>query len=318
MKSARRGFVLLSVLWFLAGVSSVALSAMLVARRTAAASANRIGRLRGEWRAEECVARARAVLAGVVGEERSKNGAERPSALALRDAVLASPSVAECPGVVDLEPQGAALDVNLASESLLRRVLLSYGIPRPAADSMTDALLDWRDADDTVRTFGAERAWYSDRGEPPPRNGPFADVAELRDVRGFAPWTGDGGVTELFTTDGGRVLLEVAPPVIVAALPGLSPLAAAVMEQHRRASNARLPELLSLSGIVPPDARADLERAFVELSEVATVVPEGWILRARSSGVPDDPFAARLIVDIELRLVHDGGRLAVTRRRISP
>lgn len=304
--SARRGFVLLTVLWFLAGVTSLALAAMLLARGALSTASNRIALARAEWRAEECIARA---LAAMAAEGR------------VHAAVVGSAIVTDCPGAVELEPFGAGLPLSNVPGSVLARALGAHGIPPAVADSLTDAFLDWRDADDSARTFGAERSWYLSRGEPAPRNGPLASVDELLSVRGFATWMGEdgaSGIASMLRADSGRVFLDAAPSAVLAALPGITPQAAAVLEQRRRSGGEPLPELLSLIGIVPEESRRSLEQAFTELGDILTVRPEGWVLRARSSGDPLDARADRLSVEIELRLVPDGRRLAITQRRVSP
>lgn len=314
----RRGFALLSVLWFLAGIASLSLASMLLARGALATSTNRIALTRAEWRAEECIARARSAM--LEHRPTAERGARpREGVLTYRDAVLTSSLVRECPGEVMLEPVGIALDLNMAGEGLLGRVLRQRGIPDAIADSLVDALMDWRDEDDSVRSHGAEREWYAARGEPSPRNGDLASAEELRSVRGFARWMStDGsveGIEQVLSVEKGKVLLDAAPLSLLAALPGLNATGAAALELHRLAGGAPFPELLSIISVLPEASRAAFEGAFVELGDVATVRPEAWILRARSSGDPVDARAQRLFVTIELRLTEDGARHAITRRR---
>ncbi len=317
----RDGYVLLSTLWFLTGVASLGIAAMLLARSTVRTVSNRTALIRAEWRAEECLARTLAAFEarGRTGEGAAERGIRALNALQVREAVLGSALVAECPGVVDLVPFGATLNVNTARESLLGRTFRSYGISAAETDSLVDALLDWRDADDSARAFGAERAWYASRGEGAPRNGPFADVDELRAVRGLAKWMGtDGdGLGAILGVDGGRVFVEVVPSGVLAALPGMSAAATASIDRRRTQGGEPFAELLSVVGVVPLEARPALEAAFGELGDMMTVSLEGWVLTARASGVRDDPRDDRLTVRIELRVVPDGPRLAVVQRRIS-
>jgi Type II secretion system (T2SS), protein K len=319
----RSGFALLSVLWFLTGVMSLAFASMLVARGALATISNRVALTRAEWRAEDCLARARAAVSIVMRGPTDQGPAriDARSANAFRREVLASPLISECPGAVTIEPFGAGLDLNHVGDAMLRRTLIAFGVPAITSDSLVDALLDWRDEDDSARTLGAERDWYSGRGATGPRNGPLADIEELGQVRGFEEWMGrtpSSGVASLFTTDSGRVLLDVAAAAVIRALPGLSPAAAAAVERDRVSRETRLPELLALGSVIPEPTRPDFERAFAELNDLVTTASEGWVLSARSSGVPEDPHARRLEVEIELRLVADGSRLAVVRRRVSP
>src|SRR3989442_1472879 len=65
------------------------------------------------------------------------------------------------------------------------RLFRLLGLDDPA---LTDALLDWTDADDTPRPLGAERAYYLSLAPPyAPRDAPLASVGELALVRGFTP-----------------------------------------------------------------------------------------------------------------------------------
>jgi len=85
---------------------------------------------------------------------------------------------------------------NLAGDSAdiveverFQRLLSIAGVADGDTLSLTAALLDWLDRDDSPRLpGGAESAWYG--AQTPPRraaNGPLVAVAELLQVRGFSP-----------------------------------------------------------------------------------------------------------------------------------
>ena len=72
------------------------------------------------------------------------------------------------------------LDTSLATRMLA-------GLPGMTPE-ISDAILDWIDADDQRREFGAESAEYAAAAEPyRPANGPIDDVQELLAVRGVTP-----------------------------------------------------------------------------------------------------------------------------------
>jgi type II secretory pathway component PulK len=82
----------------------------------------------------------------------------------------------------------ARLNLNRAGEEDLRRLFAALRVDATRADSLAQAIADWRDADDLHRARGAEREAYLKSGAPTlPRNGPFRSVAELLDVRGITP-----------------------------------------------------------------------------------------------------------------------------------
>lgn len=321
MKS-RRGYVLLSVLWFLTGGVALATAAMLSARSGIATASNRAALLRAEWQAEECLARTRAAMfADHVESASAESGAVLRQGLASRARVMQSSLVAACPGTVVLEPVGAGVSLQNVNGTLLAKVLKAAGVPSSPTDSMVDAFLDWRDEDDSTRALGAEYDWYSMRGLPTPRNSELAAVDELLLIRGFGDWFGPEGMLDhqrLFSVDSDKIFLDAAPSEVLTALPGFGVEAVAYFAERRSRNAEPLQSLMALTGGFSDQSREEMTRSLSELESIATVVPEGWLLRARSSGVPSEPRASRLLVEIELRLASSGQRHSVVRRRISP
>lgn len=318
----RRGYVLLSVLWFLASGVTLATAAMLSARSGLATASNRAALLRAEWQAEECLARARAAMYEDKIEVTSTGeGTVFRQGLASRARVLRSALVAGCPGTLAMDPVGVGVSLQSVEGQMLASVLRNAGIPSGQTDSLVDAFLDWRDADDSVRAYGAEADWYTTRGLESPRNGNLVAVAELLSVRGFTEWFGPEGMLDLerhFTAEPDRVFLDAASSEVLAALPGFNDEAVARFLERQSRNAEPLRSLLEVLGGLSPESRELMTRSISELDAVATVAPAGWLLRARSSGVPGDSRAERLQVEIELRLALHGQSQAVTRRRVSP
>lgn len=175
MIRSRRGFALLAVLWVIAAASVLALGLAAAARESLEAARDRTDLIRAGWRAEECAEQARRVIDGALQQGHWRG---------LSRIVLAAMAAhSDCR--VTLREVGSRMDVNSAPASMLDTALKRIGVAPKQRDSLIDALLDWRDADDVPRPLGAERAWYSTRGLPTPRNGPLADIRELSRVRGF-------------------------------------------------------------------------------------------------------------------------------------
>ena len=195
----RNGFALLAALWVTVGLSVMALAGLLVARGVVSAARNRMTLTRGQWRAEDCLARARVAIDDALT-------ARAPSAWgALDRAVATSPVITQAACDVSLVPTGMAIDVNAADAEHLLAPLRAIGIAESRADSMADALLDWRDTDDIPRPMGAERDWYRTAGRFPPRNGPLADLRESRRVRGFDETVvSDSVLYAVFTVEPGQ------------------------------------------------------------------------------------------------------------------
>jgi hypothetical protein len=317
----RNGFALLAVLWIMTGIAVLGLGLSLVARGAIATARNRMELTRASWRAEDCVERARAVIARVLQPQAGEGAPAYAPAL---DSAIASASlVSECPGLVTLEPVGIALDLNEATDETLRRLLLRQGISLPRTDSLVDAVLDWRDGDDVQRPSGAEREWYERQGRSPPRNARFAHVDELRRVRGFdswssASWPSPDSLAWLFTVERGGIVLERAPAAVLAALPGITGETIARIAERRLRGAPPLSELLALGGELSVASRDSLHRHYSELVQLVTIEPDAWILTARSRGSVDIDASGGALATIELRLVRAGARAAIVRRRAWP
>jgi len=84
--------------------------------------------------------------------------------------------------------EGGKIDLNFASERLLRALLLGLFVDPGKADTVVDAMLDYRDGDNVKRAKGAEDAEYRAAGRVQgPKNAPFAAVEELNQVLGLEP-----------------------------------------------------------------------------------------------------------------------------------
>lgn len=310
----RAGFVLLAVLWVMVGVSALGLALALSARNAIRGAENRRSSQIAAWKAEGCAEQARVVIAAALSGEsdgRSVNLLARsdPARSGWRalDRVLAeSPLMMSSGCMVTLRAAGSAIDVNAASEELLHDFFAGLVSSNDLADSLTQALLDWRDPDDIPRPVGAEREWYEGEGRAPPRNGPIASIRELRYVRGL---DAIGGLDSLLAVEPGRIDLAHAPLAVVAALPGFTSEAVARVAEERL-RGIPTTDLLSLSARLSPAARATLVSRYADLARLTVTEPDAWILESRSSaGEP------RVTEVLELRLVRAGARAAIVRKR---
>ena len=89
---------------------------------------------------------------------------------------------------VEMTDESGKIDINSASDALLRGLLINAGLNEDDATKLLDAILDWRDADSLVRPHGAEEAEYRAAGLTyRPANGPFQSIEELQLVLGMRP-----------------------------------------------------------------------------------------------------------------------------------
>ena len=89
---------------------------------------------------------------------------------------------------IEMRDESAKIDVNTASDALLRGLLVSQGLADEEATPLLDAILDWRDPDTLKRLNGAEEADYQAAGLAwRPANSPFQAIEELQLVLGMRP-----------------------------------------------------------------------------------------------------------------------------------
>ena len=244
----RRGFALITVLWLITALAVVAGAALATAREGAAASRNRLILMRARWAGEGCLEVAQARYA-------ADSSPHSLDSLDLGSGVWCR---------AELTDPDARLDLNLAGDEQLRRLI--------GNDSLTDALLDWRDADSVPHPHGAEAETYTLRRAVPPRNAPLADPAELAFVRGFDS-TRVAALARLITTRGtGRVDLATAPAEVLATLPGASQEFVDRVLDRRRIG--RIGEGLdALLGDLSPPARQLALHSYRELQAVTEFTP---------------------------------------------
>jgi general secretion pathway protein K len=84
--------------------------------------------------------------------------------------------------------EGGKVNINLVSETMLRKITTNVGVKIEANDTVVDSILDWRDADDLYRVNGAENDYYRSLKEPYDcKNGPLDAIEELLLVKGITP-----------------------------------------------------------------------------------------------------------------------------------
>jgi general secretion pathway protein K len=84
--------------------------------------------------------------------------------------------------------EGGKIDLNVAQEQTLKAALQLALQNEDQATQLTDAIIDWRDADDIKRNMGAEAEDYKAKGmKALPQNRNFMVMDELRGVMGISP-----------------------------------------------------------------------------------------------------------------------------------
>jgi general secretion pathway protein K len=126
---------------------------------------------------------------------------------------------------VKMVNEAAFIDLNMASEKLLMSLFQSVGVEAGEAQSLVDAIEDWRDVDDLPRLSGAERDQYQAAGlKQVPANTDFRTVDELKAVMGMTPALFDkvAGSLTVYSKAAG-IVSALAPRTVLLAIPEASP-----------------------------------------------------------------------------------------------
>ncbi len=182
---------------------------------------------------------------------------------------------------VALFDEQGKIDLNEAGPELLQGLLRAVGVAEDEARVLSDAILDWRDEDDERRPLGAEADEYALHGLSPPGNRPFARPQELRLVLGIdealyarlAP-----ALTVLSRKAEINPLL--APPLVLQALPGLTPETIEAFVEQRRRSHAEGSPPPELPG-VPPELLTLTAAGFNYAVDIEVVASSRSISRQR-------------------------------------
>lgn len=280
---SRRGSALLLALWLAVALTVLTGTVLAMVRLDATASRNRMLLTRAAWAREACAA--------ILHVRFDPAAPLRPL-----DSVDLGHG-AWCRATV--HDPAERLNINLASDEQVKALL--------ANDSVADAVLDWRDKDTLARPHGAEATYYRSQALPPPRNGSFAAVEELRYVRGIRD--SDIPMLEgLLTVHGaGRINAARAPEQVLATLPGFTLQDARVVAEGRAPGSAL--SLGRLLDLLPAERATALLARGPELQAAVTFTAEELVVQVsgRIGGSP-------LVAQSELLAVPTPTRLAIVRR----
>ena len=195
--------------------------------------------------------------------------------------------------VVRYSSEAARIDLNAAPKPLLAGFFMAIGTSGEDADRYADRIIGWRQL--PKRTDQAnEDALYRSAGLTYlPRGAPFAHVSELWLVQGLAPAV-VGRALPLVTVYSGRPDVNVfdAPPELIAALPGMTPLRATAFLNQRETVPPDKDSLARLLGPGQSGATAEGSNAF--RVKISMAFHNGWRKEAEAvillEGAGDEPF----------------------------
>jgi general secretion pathway protein K len=289
--SNRRGFALVAALGLLVALAAVGLSLSLQARARRLAAINAIEGTRARAAAHAGIEQARSRLTRLLpqGDAPAPSGQATQNPVALdpwRDLAAVLPetlALGDARFHVTLTDANAALNLNRADEDELRRLFVALRVDAGVADRLAQAIIDWRDADDSRRARGAERKEYErERYDVLPANAPFRTVSELRAVYGMTDKLYPQVSRHLTVAGTGQVNLNAAPRPVLLALDGVTDEVVSAL-QRARDTGRPIRSLDELQLAVTPGARAAMQQAMLKLYARAAfetreveVLSDGW------------------------------------------
>jgi len=135
--------------------------------------------------------------------------------------------------VFSIIDESGKINLNLLTDSsgvIMNNLLVNLGVKKEDADTIVDAILDWKDGDELRRLHGAESDYYMSLPNPyRSKNGTFDTIEEALTVKGMTPEILYGnsrqpGIFDFLTVraTGGGININSAPREVLAALPGMT------------------------------------------------------------------------------------------------
>jgi general secretion pathway protein K len=255
---SRKGIALLMVLWVLTILMVIALSFSYMTRTETFATLSFKGSIEKKFLAEAGIERG---VMELFYRERYRDQTIEMEDLGVwkADGRLYQGEVGDGSYRVRIIDESGKVDINTASEVVLKNMFINAGVGADDADIIVDSIMDWKDEDDLHRLHGAESDYYLSLPNPyKAKNADFDTLEELLLVKGMTPEIlygsrGKKGVIEFLTVHSGALHINInaAPREVLAALPGMSPeLADSIISYRDTREIADVEELQNIIGDV--------------------------------------------------------------------
>ncbi len=207
-----RGFILVAVLWILLALATLASIYAVYVVRTADAVGSSDRQVRAQALFTAALELTAYQLSAIAKENRPATG-QFDFRLG-RARVLAA-----------FQSETGRIDLNAAPKPLLTSLFTALGARPADAERYADHVIAWRSPPPQTGGDDAEAAAYRTAGIAyAPRGAPFQDVAELWLVLGLPPALVERALPYLTVFNGSaQVNVLAAPPLVLAALPGVTP-----------------------------------------------------------------------------------------------
>ncbi|MEP6493507.1 MAG: hypothetical protein ABJF01_12560 [bacterium] len=225
----RRGVALLAALWLVVAIAAVALQFSIESheRRTIGILASERGIQRGAAMGALALTQAKleqALRVAPTGDNPAIARLRASDPWADVDSTYTGTVLVDSMEVqVEAHDLGEKLNINRLNENQIQTFFSFLLDDYQAATRLSQAILDWRDADSIPRPSGAERdAYIKAEMLALPTNAPFREVEELQDVMGMTPEIYAKALPYLTTHGTASVNLNSAPVPVLRTLPGMT------------------------------------------------------------------------------------------------
>jgi general secretion pathway protein K len=165
--------------------------------------------------------------------------------------------------LVSFASEAARIDINFASKEMLANLFAGLGADQRAAKEYADRIVGWRTRP-VANTANDEEALYNAAGLPySPRQSPFTHVNELSLVLGLPAVLVDRALPFVTVFSGSSDIdVLIAPPEVIAALPGMTPAALKEFLNQRPALSRDSPAIATALGPAQASATAPQGKSF--------------------------------------------------------
>ncbi len=285
----RSGVILVTVLWSIALLSALAMSASVTFRGFAGLMAVERNRVHGDALLSAGLETAAGIITAL---------GDTPLPDVEGKVNLATGSVR-----TRLSDEGGRIDVGKAPAEVLAAMLRSVGASESAAKDVAQRIVERRYPNNAARPNSESRPAGGARATPgtgqpltPETAQPFSDLRQLQLVPGMRPeWM--AAIAPLATVFGGETINPLtAPPGVIAALPGVAKGQADAFVRARRGSSVDVDRLMRL---VEPARRFLVVKPVRVVSvELMAELANGYSVGARSVivALPQDSLPYRVLV----------------------
>jgi general secretion pathway protein K len=248
-RSGDGGFIIVAVLWIMAALATLASVYAAYVVRTAYAVGASDDRVNAEALFNAAIELTAYRLTAVEKEKRPPNGR---SNFRMGRATIDA----------EFHSESARIDLNFASKEFLSSLFAALGAPGNP-DQYADRVIAWRTPGGQNGQDDPEADAYKVAGRNyKPRHGPFQDVGELWLVLGLPPAVVERAMPYVTVFNGlAQVNALDAAPMVLAALPGVTPEQVNAVLAARRSSGADGQAVLEALGQARGAASLDVSRA---------------------------------------------------------